>query len=37
MEDSYSLWDAIEAEADRLERLVAGELPDDDWYDFEDA
>ncbi|BDA85500.1 hypothetical protein Sa4125_30420 [Aureimonas sp. SA4125] len=28
-----TLYDEIEAELDRLERIVLGELPDDDWRD----
>lgn len=30
-----TLYDEIEAEQDRLERLVLGELPDDDWRDVD--
>lgn len=37
MDDTYTRYDEIEAEADRLERIVLGEVLDDDWHDIDTA
>lgn len=34
-DDDHPLYDPVEAELDRLERTVLGELPDDDWHDVD--
>lgn len=36
-DDAYPMWDPVEAEADRIERAVLGDLGDDDWHDIDAA
>ena len=36
-DEAYPLWDPIEAEADHLERVILGEVADDDWHDVDAA